>query len=225
MVVPAEKATAPVKVGEAKGAFKSNAACWAVETSLLASLVFVTLPRPTIEAVMPLTVPVNVGDASGAFKFSAVSWAAETGLSASLVFVTLLRPTIPAVMPLTVPVNVGDASGAFKFSAVSWAAETGLSASLVFVTLPMPTIAGVMPLTVPVKLGESSGALMPWSFPMAVRMLSASVSEPVAEANPVRSFAVTVASAMVVAFCAPVTSPDRFPLKLPAARAFPAWMA
>ena len=225
MVVPAEKATAPVKVGEANGAFKSNAACWAVETGLLASLVLVTLPRPTMPAVMPLTVPVNVGDSSGAFKSNAACWTVETGLLASLVFVTLPNPTIPAVMPLTVPVNVGEAKGAFKSSAACWAVEIGLLESLVFVTFPRPTIAGVMPLTVPVKLGESSGALMPWSFPIAERMLSAAVSEPLPEANPVRSFAVTVASAMAVAFCAPVTSPDRFPLKLPAARAFPAWMA
>ena len=69
--------TVPVNVGDANGAnpliadkfaLRSNAVCCAVLTGLFASLVFVTFPKPTIEAVIPLTVPVNVGDANGAFN-------------------------------------------------------------------------------------------------------------------------------------------------------------
>src|SRR5688572_8356401 len=45
--------TTPEKVGLAKLAFRSRAVCCAVETGLLASLVLVTFPNPTIVAVMP----------------------------------------------------------------------------------------------------------------------------------------------------------------------------
>ena len=38
--------------------------------ALLASLVLSTLPKPTIDEVIPLTVPVKVGDARGAFNAS-----------------------------------------------------------------------------------------------------------------------------------------------------------
>ena len=63
-----EPVTVPVKVGLARLAFKSSAVCCAVDTGLLASLVLVTLPNPTIDAVTPDTVPVKVGLASGAFS-------------------------------------------------------------------------------------------------------------------------------------------------------------
>ena len=53
--------TVPVNVGLASGANKFNAAWVAVDIGLLASEVLLTLPRPTMAAVMPLTVPVNVG--------------------------------------------------------------------------------------------------------------------------------------------------------------------
>ena len=75
----------PVKVGEAKGAFKANElvtsdafafkskAVWAaVETGLLASLVLSTFAKPTIVLLIPDTVPVKVGEANGAFKSNAV---------------------------------------------------------------------------------------------------------------------------------------------------------
>ena len=59
-IVPVGNVGVPVNVGETKLAFKSNAACVAVETILSASEVFVTLPKPTIVGVIPLTVPVKV---------------------------------------------------------------------------------------------------------------------------------------------------------------------
>ena len=65
-VVPVGKLGVPVKVGEAKGAFKSKAVCVAVLTGLSASAVLSTFPRPTIALVIPPTVPVKVGDAKGA---------------------------------------------------------------------------------------------------------------------------------------------------------------
>ena len=74
---------------------------------MAASEVLLTLPSPTIVAVMPLTVPVNVGLARFALRSSAVCCAVETGLAASEVLLTLPSPTIEAVMPFTVPVKVG----------------------------------------------------------------------------------------------------------------------
>ena len=79
--------------------FPLNALATALDTGLLASDVFVTLPRPTIAAVMPVTVPVKVGLLIGAFVASSFATAVDTGLLASDVFVTLPRPTIALVMP------------------------------------------------------------------------------------------------------------------------------
>ena len=59
--------------------FVLNAFETAVDTGLLASDVFVTLPRPTIALVMPLTVPVKVGLLSGAFDASSFETAVDTG--------------------------------------------------------------------------------------------------------------------------------------------------
>ena len=61
-----EPETVPVNDGLESGAFKSSAVCCAVDTGLFASLVLVTSPSPTIDAVMPPTVPVKVG----LFKFA-----------------------------------------------------------------------------------------------------------------------------------------------------------
>ena len=60
------KVGVPVNAGDANGASKFSAFCVAVDIGLLASEVLLTLPRPTIAAVMPLTVPVKVGLANGA---------------------------------------------------------------------------------------------------------------------------------------------------------------
>ena len=60
--------TLPVKLGDARFAFKFNAVCCAAETSLLASEVLSTLPSPTIDAVMPVTLPVKFGEARFAFN-------------------------------------------------------------------------------------------------------------------------------------------------------------
>jgi hypothetical protein len=60
----------PVNVGDARLAFNPRAVVVAVETGLLRSVVLSTLPRPTIDAVIPLTVPVKVGEARGAFSAS-----------------------------------------------------------------------------------------------------------------------------------------------------------
>ena len=70
--MPAGRVTVPLKLGDAKFAFRFKAVCWAVDTGLFASLVSFTLLKPTIAAVMPETVPVKVGLASGAFSESAV---------------------------------------------------------------------------------------------------------------------------------------------------------
>jgi len=60
--------TVPVNAGLALGASKFSAVWVAVDIGLLASEVLLTLPRPTMAAVMPLTVPVNVGLAFVAYE-------------------------------------------------------------------------------------------------------------------------------------------------------------
>ena len=47
--------------------FAFKAVCVALEIALSASAVLSTLPRPTMDLVMPLTVPVKDGFANGAF--------------------------------------------------------------------------------------------------------------------------------------------------------------
>ena len=51
----------PVYVGLAIESYKFSAVCVAVLTGLLKSVVLSTLPKPTINLLIPLTVPVNVG--------------------------------------------------------------------------------------------------------------------------------------------------------------------
>ena len=55
-LTPVSRDTVPVKVGEARGAFKSRAVCVAVDTGLLASVVLSTLDRPTSVFVIPVGV-------------------------------------------------------------------------------------------------------------------------------------------------------------------------
>ena len=62
----------PVKVGDARFALRLSAVCCAVETGLFVSLVLSTLPKPTIDLVIPFTVPVKVGLAKGALSVSAL---------------------------------------------------------------------------------------------------------------------------------------------------------
>ena len=59
--------TVPVKVGDARFAFKFNAVCVAVDTGFNKSVVLLQFPKPTIVDVIPPTVPVKVGDARLAF--------------------------------------------------------------------------------------------------------------------------------------------------------------
>ena len=65
LVIPA---TVPVKVGEANGAFKSNADWAKMETGLLASVVLSTLAKSTMLLVIPATIPVKVGESNRAFS-------------------------------------------------------------------------------------------------------------------------------------------------------------
>ena len=66
LTVKSGAVTMPVNVGVALLAFRSNAACCAVDTGLAVSAVLSTEPKPTIDLVIPETVPVNVGVARGA---------------------------------------------------------------------------------------------------------------------------------------------------------------
>ena len=97
--------TVPVNVGEAKGAFKSNAVCVAVETGLLASEVLSTLLKPTIVLSIPETVPVNVGLLIGAFKDSAA-------------FALVISAAIAVALAVTLAVNVASAAVALFTSVV-----------------------------------------------------------------------------------------------------------
>ena len=104
--------TVPVKTGDASGAKRLRADCVAVEIGFAASLVLLTLPNPTMAAVIPDTVPVKAGDAKGALRSRAACVAVEIGFAASLVLLTLPRPTMAAVIPETVPVKCGAFKGA-----------------------------------------------------------------------------------------------------------------
>ena len=67
-IVPVGKLGVPIKLGEAKVAFKSNAVWVAVLIGFNKSVVLSTLLKPTIDLEIPPTVPVKVGEAKGAFK-------------------------------------------------------------------------------------------------------------------------------------------------------------
>ena len=77
-------------------AFKSSAACVAVDIGLFKSLVLSTLARPTIALVIPDTVPVNVGDSMFAFKLIAVKYGLSIA-AVSEIFNLVSNPlTLPA---------------------------------------------------------------------------------------------------------------------------------
>ena len=120
----------PVKVGEAKFAFKSNAVEVAVDTGLSVSAVLSTLPRPTIDFVIPSTVPVNVAPDKLAFPSNAVEVAVDTGLSISAVLSTLPRPTIDFVIPPTVPDTLK-----FPFNEISSVTIDVYSLTVVLITV------------------------------------------------------------------------------------------
>ena len=89
----------PVKVGDAKGAFKFKAVCPAVETGLFASLVLSTLPKPT----SPLTMPVGVvieGLVNDLFvNVSAPANVAKVPVIGSVTFVTAVVVNVVAKAP------------------------------------------------------------------------------------------------------------------------------
>ena len=62
------KVAVPVNVGEALGAFKSKAVWVATLTTLSASLVLSTFPKPTMDFEIPVTVPVKAGSFEGALS-------------------------------------------------------------------------------------------------------------------------------------------------------------
>ena len=76
-------------------AFKSSAACVAVDTGLFKSVVLSTLPRPTMALVIPDTVPVKVGDSIFAFKLIEVKY----GLSIAAVSDVFNLPSAPFTLP------------------------------------------------------------------------------------------------------------------------------
>ena len=141
-----------MKVGDASGAFRSNAVCWEVETGLDASLVSSTLPSPTIVLVIPETVPVNVGDAIVALRSKAVCCDVETGLDASLVSSTLPRPTIDLVIPTVVPPM-------YKLPPIPTPPATWRAPDAVLVETVVLVINVVGKVTVPVNVGDAIVAL------------------------------------------------------------------
>ena len=97
----------PVRTALARGAFKSNAACAAVEMGLAASEVLFTLPKPTMVAVIPLTVPVKVGFAIGAFVaivvVTLVAKLASLPSATANSFKVSRAPGAPPIMLVTAP--------------------------------------------------------------------------------------------------------------------------
>ena len=68
---------APVKAGDANGAFKSRAVAVAVDTPFFKSLAFSTLAKLTMALGILKVVLVNVGLLSGAFRSRAVAVAVD----------------------------------------------------------------------------------------------------------------------------------------------------
>ena len=109
--------TVPVKVGEAKLAFKLSA----VVTKAVVASAVALFPADWVTPTVPVGrfgVPEKVGEARFALRSKAVCCAVDTGLPASVVLFTLPSPTIDAVIPATVPVNVGEARLAFRARSV-----------------------------------------------------------------------------------------------------------
>ena len=97
-VVPVGKTGSPVKVGDAKSAFKSNAACCGVLTGLLASLVLLILPIPkfvlaSIEVVAPVP------------PF-AIATTPETLVAFPVTVPVRLPVTLPVKLPVTLPIRL-----------------------------------------------------------------------------------------------------------------------
>jgi len=135
----------PVRRAFARGAFKSNAACAAVEMGLAVSEVLFTLPKPTMVAVIPPTVPVKVGSAIGAFvaivvailvaKLASLPSAADnsfkvfrvsgapairsdtTFFTNAVVAICVVLVPFAAVGAVGIPLKPGDSRAAFRVNA------------------------------------------------------------------------------------------------------------
>ena len=170
--------TVPVKVGEAKLAFKLAAA---VTKAVVATLVVLS-SAVWVVAIVPVGnvgVPVKDGEAKLAFKLAA---AVTKAVVATLVVLSS-AVWVVAIVPVGnvgVPVNIGLARFDLRVSASCWAVETGLAVSAVLSTESKPTIVLVIPATVPVKVGEARGAFEPM---LAVSVVDKDASFPSAVAS------------------------------------------
>ena len=137
--------TVPVNVGEAKGAFRSNADCKPLVLEIDKAPSAIAVAFPTL--------------VTGPVKFALVALAVVIAPVTNAVVATcvVFVPAV-AVGAAGVPVNVGEAKGDFKSNAVWVAVLIGLFASEVLLTLPRPTMLCVIPDTVPVNVGEANGA-------------------------------------------------------------------
>ena len=97
-VVPVGKTGNPVKVGETKFAFKSNAACCNVLTGLFKSVVLFTFPNPKLDnAAVALLAPVP--------PFSSAT-TPDTLVAFPVTLPIKLPVTTPVTLPVTLPVRL-----------------------------------------------------------------------------------------------------------------------
>ena len=110
-VVPVGKTTSPVKVGEAKFAFKSSAACPATLTGLFKSEVLSIFPMPKlVRALLALLPPVPP---------FAIATTPETLVALPINEPETFPVTLPVTLPVTSPIKFEEITLALKFPLAS----------------------------------------------------------------------------------------------------------
>ena len=152
--------TVPVKVGDAKLAFKLRAVCVAEETGAVRIPVTVKFPLTARSAesvallVLVFHSRLNWSSQLSVIMLPSSSHRCILNFASVVATSRCLLPRLVQIFPFSTVTSVL----CFAFSAVSIAEETGLSASAVLSTLVKPTIALEIQVTVPVKAGLAKEA-------------------------------------------------------------------
>ena len=148
--------TVPVKVGEARLAFKASAVCCAVETGLAVSAVLSTLAKPTMDFVMPFTVPENVGEARSALRPSLPLSFLIAVRMLSVSVITPAKEEYPvSALPVTVAAEITVAPCVPVTSPNNEPVKLAALPVTFPVTLPVNGPLNAGDVTVPVKVGEA----------------------------------------------------------------------
>ena len=147
---PIGKTGSPVKVGEFKFAFKSNAACCAVLTGLFASLVLSIFPNPKFDLAMILVVAPVPPLTMATVPVTLVAFPVTVPVKFPVIF--------PMTFPVTLPIKLEDIVVAIKLPLPSL--FTNASAKLLLVPLPKATtVAAILSFVLPpilITIGEDA---------------------------------------------------------------------